>query len=411
MFTMITYSFWVLIYIWFEILLVPVTGQSTASDGKQEASDSLQKHLVAVLVLLVIVLLVCVATIFGITLIYLKLNQISKMLSEKDDETYAQIGANLAHFTQVRKDQDSTNANGNVKGNNSRQVGTGNEHDTEEKSSRSSYLKLPDGTVQTTSFKSPNKAKLGANPSKDPNANGSRGDSRPTENIPKYSSPPSYNKAIRNGLRNAMLEKANGNHENLTPREVNNSQGNVLQQSTELRIFNHAANSDSVVTQTNQKTAKKPKAEDRYIETNVPAHSTPDSSIYAIYDVPRSCLCSSVCRGVVWHTSTFQHNTLKRSLSEIGPSAFELPLEMLQDNKYAVPRPVTFPSHGNYEADFKNLEKSSSKDSGVLSYVDSQLLDLIPEGKEPRLDSKSNLENKQRQVADKESTGDTSLFI
>ncbi|XP_078398419.1 uncharacterized protein LOC144680840 [Cetorhinus maximus] len=414
MITIILYSFWVTNYIWLEILLVPVTGQSTIGDGEPEVSNSLQKYLVAALVLLVILLLVCVAAIFGITLIYIKLNQIRKILSEKDDETYAQIGTNLAQFTQVRKDKDLTNTNGNVKGNNSvGQVEIGNEHDTEERSSRSSDLKLPDGTVQATPFKSPNKAKLGMNSSKDSNANGFRGDSRLTENIPKYSSPPSYNNAIKNGSRNPVtqMEKANGNHENLTHEELNNSQGNVLQQSTELRTFNHAANSGSVVTQINQKTAKKPKTEAGHLAANVPEHTSPEASIYAIYDVPRPCLCSSMCRGVVWHTSTFQHNTLKRSLSEIGPSAFELPLEMLQDNKYAVPRPVTFPSHVNYEADFKNLEKSSSKDSGVLSYVDSQLLDLIPEGNEPHLDSKSNLENKQRQVADKESTGDTSLFI
>ncbi|XP_041042834.1 uncharacterized protein LOC121277418 [Carcharodon carcharias] len=414
MITIILYSFWVMNYIWLEILLVPVTGQSTIGDGEPEVSNSLQKYLVAALVLLVILLLVCVAAIFGITLIYIKLSQIGKILSEKDDETYAQIGTNLAQFTQVRKDKDLTNTNGNVKGNNSvGQVEIDNEHDTEERSSRSSYLKSPDGTVQATPFKSANKAKLGMNSSKDSNANGFRGDSRLTENIPKYSSPPSYNNAIRNGSRNpaTQMDKANGNHENLTHGELNNSQGNVLQQSTELRTFNHAANSGSVVTQINQKTAKKPKTEAGHLEANVPEHSSPDASIYAIYDVPRPCLCSSMCRGVVWHTSTFQHNTLKRSLSEIGPSAFELPLEMLQDNKYAVPRPVTFPNHVNYEADFKNLEKSSSKDSGVLSYVDSQLLDLIPEGNEPHLDSKSNLENKQRQVADKESTGDTSSFI
>ncbi|GCB60890.1 hypothetical protein scyTo_0012815 [Scyliorhinus torazame] len=336
------------------------------------------------------------------------------MLSEKDDGTYAQIGANLAHFTQATKCPDSTKTNGNVKGNNSSQhVEIANERDTEERSSRCSYLKLPDGTAQTASFKSPNKAKLGVDSSKDSNANGFRGDSRLTENIPKYSSPPSYNNAVRSGSRKAVtqMEKANGNHENLTPRELNNSQANVLQESTELRTFNHAANSGSADPQTNQKTAKKPKADARYVEVNIPEHSSPDSGIYAIYDVPRSCLCSSMCQGVVWHTSTFQHSPLKRSLSEIGPSAFEPPLEMLQDNKYAVPRPVTFPSHVNYEADFQNLEKSSSKDSGVLSYVDSQLMDLIPEGNEPPLDSKINLENKQRHVADKESTGDTSLFI
>ncbi|XP_067888736.1 uncharacterized protein [Heterodontus francisci] len=414
MFAIIFYSFWVINCFWLATLLVPVTGQSTVGDEEQEVSNSLQKYLVATLVLLVIVLLVCVAAIFGVTFIYFKLNQIKKMLTEKDDETYAQIGTNLAHFTQVRKDQDLTNTNGNVKGNNSvGQVEIGNECDTEERSSRCSYLKLPDGTVQATSFKPPNKAKLGMDSPKDSNANGVRGDSQLIENIPKYSSPPSYNNATRNSSHNPVtqMEKANGNRESVTQRELNNSQGNVLQQSTELRTFNHAANSGSVITQTNQKTAKKPKTEAGHLAANLPEHSSPDSSIYAIYDVPRPCLCTSMCRGVVWPTSTFQHNTLKRSLSEIGPSAFELPLEMLQDNKYAVPRPVTFPSHVNYEADFKNLEKSSSKDSGVLSYVDSQLLDLIPEGNEPHLDSKSNLQNKQGQVVHSTDPGTHSCHV
>uniref|UniRef100_UPI00398F218A uncharacterized protein isoform X1 n=2 Tax=Pristiophorus japonicus TaxID=55135 RepID=UPI00398F218A len=416
MFTTIFYSFWVMNCIWLEILLVPVTGQSTVDDGGQEVSNSLQKYLVAGLVLLVLILLVCVAAIFGITLIYLKLSQIRKMLSEKDEETYAQIGTNLAHFTQGRKGQDLANTNGNVKGNSSvGQVELGNERDTEERSSRCSYLKHPDGTVQATSFEPPKEAKIDTESTKDSHTNGLRGNSQVIENIPKYSSPPSYSNATRNSSQNAVtrVEKANGNRESVTQRELNNSQGNVLQQSTELRTFSHTANSGTIITQSNQKTAKKPKTEPRHLAANLPECSSPDSSIYAIYDVPRPCLCSSMCHGVDWpmSTSTFQHNTLKRSLSEIGPSAFELPLEMLQDNKYAVPRPVTYPTHGNYQTDFKNLEKSSSKDSGVLSYVDSQLLDLIPEGSEPHLDSKSNLESKQRQVNDKESTGEKYIFI
>ncbi|XP_048394980.1 uncharacterized protein LOC125456177 isoform X2 [Stegostoma tigrinum] len=342
---------------------------------------------------------------------WLEILLIRKMLSEKDDETYAQIGANLAQITQVRKDQDLTNMNGNVKGNNCiAQVENGKEHETEGRSTRSSYLKLPDGT---TSSKSPDKAMLDMDPSKDFSANGVRGDSRLADNIPKYASPPSYNNAIKNGSRNIVMQMENpkGLHESVTQRELNNSQGNALQQSTGLRTFSPTANSGSAITQSNQKTAKKPKTEAGHLTTNPPEGSSPDSSIYAIYDVPRPCLCSSMCRGVVWHTSTFQHNTLKRSLSEIGPNAFELPIEMLQENKYAVPRPVTFPSNVNYETELKNLEKCSSKDSGVLSYVDSQLLDLIPEVNEPHLDTKSNLENKQRQAADKESTGDSSLFI
>ncbi|XP_072435222.1 uncharacterized protein [Chiloscyllium punctatum] len=410
MFRKIFSSFWVMNYTWLGILLVPVTGQSTVGDGQQE-SNSLQKYLVAALVLLVIVLLACAAAIFGVSLIYFKLLQIRKMLSEKDDETYAQIGANLAHITQMRKDQDLINMNGNVKGNNCiGQVEIGKEHDTEGRSARSSYLKLPDGT---TSAKSPDKAMLDMDSSKDSSVNGVRGDSRLADNIPKYASPPSYSNAIRNGSRNTVtqVEKPKGNHESVTQRELNNSQSNVLQQSPGLRTFSPTSSSGCAVAQTIQKTAKKPKPETGHLATNPPEGSSPDSSIYAIYDVPRPCLCSSMCRGVVWHTSTFQHNTLKRSLSEIGPTAFELPLEMLQDNKYAVPRPVTFPSNVNYETDFKNLEKCSSKDSGVLSYVDSQLLDLIPEGNEPHLETKSNLESKQRQAADKESPGDTSLFI
>ncbi|XP_060688765.1 uncharacterized protein LOC132820571 [Hemiscyllium ocellatum] len=407
MFRTVFYSFWVMNYTWLGILLVPVTGQSTVGDGQQE-SNSLQKYLVAVLVLLVIVLLACAATIFGVSLIYLKLLQIRKMLSEKDDETYAQIGANLAHITQMRKDQDLINMNGNVKGNNCiGQVEIGKEHDTEGRSTRSSYLKLPDGI---TSAKSPDKA---LDSSKDSSVNGVRGDSRLADNIPKYASPPSYSNAIRNGSRNTVtqVEKPKGNHESVTQRELNNSQSNVFQQSTGLRTFSPTSNNGCAVAQTIQKTTKKPKPETGHLATNPPEGSSPDSSIYAIYDVPRPCLCSSMCHGVVWHASTFQHNTLKRSLSEIGPTAFELPFEMLQDNKYAVPRPVTFPSNVNYETDFKNLEKCPSKDSGVLSYVDSQLLDLIPEGNEPHLETKSNLENKQRQAADKESPRDTSLFI
>ncbi|XP_051896692.1 uncharacterized protein LOC127584148 [Pristis pectinata] len=391
MFTTTFYTFWAMNCVWLDILLVPVTGLSTADDGTQEDSIPLQAYLIVALVLLVMVLLVCLAAIIGVALIYFKLSQIQKMLSEKDDETYAQIGTNLAHFTRVRKDLDLISTGGNMKGNNGI-VETGNEYDREKRPNKCPYLKLPDGMVQAISLEFPKEAKIDTESTK--HYKGARGTGQLTENIPKYSPPSSYNSASRNSSQ----------------RELNNPQRNILQQSKESQAFSHAANNDSIITQANQKAAKKLKVQPA---ANIPEPSSLDSSTYAIYDVPRPCSCSSMCHGVSWPSpaSDFQHNPLKRSLSEIGPSAFEIPLEMVQDNKYAVPRPVTFPSHGNYETEFKDLEKSSSKDSGVLSYVDSQLLDLIPEGNEPHLESKNNLENKQRQVADKESVEDKSVFI
>ncbi|XP_069778958.1 uncharacterized protein [Narcine bancroftii] len=359
-------------------LQVPVTGHSFTNDGAEEDSNPLQTYLIVGLVLLVLILVVGLAAIIGVALVYFKLNQIQKMISEKDDETYAQIGANIIHFTQGKKDQDLASSNGNMKGNNGI-VENSNECDNEKRSNKCPFLKIPDGIVQPISMEIPNEVKLNTESTK--YSSGVRGNVQLSENIPKYFSPPSYN------------------------RELNYSQRNFLQQTKELQTFGYAANDVS-----NQKPSKKTKTQPA---ANIPEPPSPDSSSYAIYDVPRPCFCSSMCHALSPPTpaSDFQHNPLKRSLSEIGPSAFEIPLEMVQDNKYAVPRPVTFPGHENYEAEFKDLEKSSSKDSGVLSCVDSQLLDLIPEGNEPHLDSKNNLENKQRQVVDKESIEDKSEFF
>ncbi|XP_072899184.1 uncharacterized protein [Hemitrygon akajei] len=391
MLTKLFYMFWVMNCVWFHLLLVPVTGQLTADDGAPEGSNPLRAYLTVAIVLLVMVLVVCLAAIIGVALIYFKLSQIQKMLSEKDEETYAQIGSNLPHFTHVRKDQDLTSTSANTKGNNGI-VETGNEHDKEKRPSNCRYLKLPDRVVQAISLEFPKEAKHDTEATT--HSKGARMNGQLTENIPKYSSPPSYDNFSRNS----------------SPGELNNSQRNILQQSKESQTFSPAASNDSIITQSNQKAAKKTKVQPVAVS---PESSSLDSNNYAIYDVPRPCTCSSTCHVVPWPSpaSDFHHNPLKRSFSEIGPSAFEVPLEIVQDNKYAVPRPVTFPSHGNYETEFKDMTKSSSKDSGVLSCVDSQLLDFIPEGNEPHLDSKNNLENKQRQVADKESIENKTVFI
>ncbi|XP_032874940.1 uncharacterized protein LOC116971871 [Amblyraja radiata] len=391
MFTTVFYVFWA-IYIWLDLLPVPVTGQLNGTNGVEDDSNPLQPYLIVAIALLVIVLLVCFAAVIGVALIYFKLSQIQKMLSEKDDETYAQIGTHLTPLAQkLRKDQDSVSTSGNVKGNNGI-VETGSEHGMERMITKCPYHNLPDGMVRALSLEFPNEATLDMDSAR--HANGVRGNSQLTLNISKCSSPLSHNNASRN----------------CSQRELSNSQRNILPQTKESPTCIHAPNKNSIVTQTDQKATKQPTSRPA---ASIPEPPSPDSSSYAIYDVPRPCLCSSICHDVSWPTpaSDFQHNPLKRSLSEIGPAAFEIPLEMVQENKYAVPRPVTYPSHKNYETEFKDLEKSSSKDSGVLSYVDSQLLDLIPEGNKSHIDSKNNLETKQRRVADKESIEDKIVFI
>eukprot|EP00062_Callorhinchus_milii_P007192 gi/632948544/ref/XP_007889656.1/ PREDICTED: uncharacterized protein LOC103177341 [Callorhinchus milii] len=426
---MITLFFfiWLSSSIWLQTLAVPVSAQPSTGDEGEADSHTLQTYLVAVLVLLIVVLLVCVAAICGVALIYFKLNQIRKILLEKDDGTYAQIDSNLGHFVQVQKDQKcSSGTNVDVKGNSSRGAEEIN-NVCNERSSRRSSLKIPTGTVRATSFEFYNETSVDVKFRKASPADVLK-NSQAMEKTPKYPSPPSYGNATRSSSRSTVhrVEKKDGSHDIGAQRLRVNSQANGLQDPSEVRAYNLAENISSVIIRPNQKRVQHCKTEPRDHGATAedfgnPKQSSVDhyasnSSIYAIYDVPRPCSCSSLsvgCQGLPLPPSTTasHHEPLKRCLSEMSSSAFKLSHDVHQDSKCPVSRPVTFPSHENYDTEFKNLKESSSKDSGVASYVDSQLLDLIPEGNEPHIDSANELESVERQQSDKDLGGDKSLFI